>query len=467
MRNFSSIIFLVTISGILPVVFGQHWRVHTIDDNLPGAATVDIGDIDGDNNMDIAATSFSTGKVVWYENDLPNQIQGPHTIDDNLPGASGVQVADIDNDTKMDVVAAGYRACEVVWYKKKEVGTSIEWIKSIISDNVNSAQVVRVADVDNDEDADVVVTAIDADHIIWFENNNLSWTKRIIGDLDGAVCLELHDMDGDLDLDIVATSFLEFKVFWFENNLTNHNWPRHTIDISFPGAWGVGVADMDSDSDPDVVATSLICDDVVWYENNLPDLPWEKHIIDENLDGARYLSIVDMDMDEDLDLVVTGYESDLIVTYENDLFRTSWLKNTIDTNLNGANCVSTTDLNGDTYPDLIVTGWYANNIIWYENIIADIDLPSNKVPTSYMLSQNYPNPFNPTTDIEFSIPKSEFVTLKVCNTLGEEVSTLVSEKLAAGKYKYGWDASSLASGVYLYRIQAGDYMEAKRMVLMK
>ncbi|NIR68047.1 MAG: T9SS type A sorting domain-containing protein, partial [Aliifodinibius sp.] len=76
---------------------------------------------------------------------------------------------------------------------------------------------------------------------------------------------------------------------------------------------------------------------------------------------------------------------------------------------------------------------------------------------------------------EFSIPKSEFVTLKVYNILGEEVTTLVSEKLPAGRYKYEWDASRLASGIYLYRIQAGDpwtssgqvFVEAKKMVLLR
>ncbi len=59
------------------------------------------------------------------------------------------------------------------------------------------------------------------------------------------------------------------------------------------------------------------------------------------------------------------------------------------------------------------------------------------------------------------------MTLKIYNILGEEVATLVSEKLTAGKYKYEWDAGSLASGVYLYRIQAGDFIEAKKTVLLR
>jgi hypothetical protein len=93
--------------------------------------------------------------------------------------------------------------------------------------------------------------------------------------------------------------------------------------------------------------------------------------------------------------------------------------------------------------------------------------PDAGIPQSYALEQNYPNPFNPTTSIEFSIPKSEFVTLKVYNILGEEVATLVAERLPAGKYKYDWDAGSLASGVYLYRIQTGTYVDSKKMVLLR
>jgi hypothetical protein len=87
--------------------------------------------------------------------------------------------------------------------------------------------------------------------------------------------------------------------------------------------------------------------------------------------------------------------------------------------------------------------------------------------SSYHLHQNYPNPFNPSTTIEFYLPKTSDVVLKVFNILGEEITTLVSERLSAGSYSYGWDASNLASGVYLYQLQAGDYVETRKMVLMK
>jgi hypothetical protein len=77
-------------------------------------------------------------------------------------------------------------------------------------------------------------------------------------------------------------------------------------------------------------------------------------------------------------------------------------------------------------------------------------------PIAFLLKQNYPNPFNPSTTIEFALPKSAFVTLKVYNLLGEEVATLIAEKRSAGIHKFNWDTMGLASGVYLYRLETGD-----------
>ena len=89
------------------------------------------------------------------------------------------------------------------------------------------------------------------------------------------------------------------------------------------------------------------------------------------------------------------------------------------------------------------------------------------IPNKFTLSQNYPNPFNPSTTIEFDLPKTTEVSLRIFNILGEKVATLISDRLSAGSYSYDWDASNLASGVYLYRLQAGDYVETRKMVLIR
>jgi glucose/arabinose dehydrogenase len=89
------------------------------------------------------------------------------------------------------------------------------------------------------------------------------------------------------------------------------------------------------------------------------------------------------------------------------------------------------------------------------------------VPTRYSLEQNYPNPFNPGTTISFSLPKSSFVTLKVYNTLGQEVASLVNGETAAGGHEVRWDAGNTPSGVYFYQLRAGEFQQMQKMVLMK
>ncbi|HCY77720.1 MAG TPA: hypothetical protein DHV28_17550 [Ignavibacteriales bacterium] len=86
---------------------------------------------------------------------------------------------------------------------------------------------------------------------------------------------------------------------------------------------------------------------------------------------------------------------------------------------------------------------------------------------NYLLSQNFPNPFNPSTLISYSIPTSGFVMLKVYDILGREVATLVNEEKAAGRYEVNFNSLSLASGVYIYKIQVGDFVQTKKMVLLK
>jgi photosystem II stability/assembly factor-like uncharacterized protein len=89
------------------------------------------------------------------------------------------------------------------------------------------------------------------------------------------------------------------------------------------------------------------------------------------------------------------------------------------------------------------------------------------IPNGYSISQNYPNPFNPTTVINYQIPQQGFVTLKIFDVLGREVVTLVNEKKPAGGYKVSFNAVDLASGVYIYRMKVNDFIESKKMILLR
>ncbi len=96
-----------------------------------------------------------------------------------------------------------------------------------------------------------------------------------------------------------------------------------------------------------------------------------------------------------------------------------------------------------------------------------VDDHTTSLSMEYEIYQNYPNPFNPTTTINFAIPKSSLVTLKIYNLLGKEIETLINEQRQAGEYKINWAPLNLPSGIYLYRLQAGDFDETRKLMLLK
>ncbi len=108
------------------------------------------------------------------------------------------------------------------------------------------------------------------------------------------------------------------------------------------------------------------------------------------------------------------------------------------------------------------------------NGLTDINFSKDNLPKDFYLSQNYPNPFNPTTTIQYSLPNvgqlaklSYTVTLKVYEVLGRKVATLANKKQSPGNYEVTFNASSLPSGIYFYKLTAGNFTNVKKMILMK
>jgi photosystem II stability/assembly factor-like uncharacterized protein len=117
-----------------------------------------------------------------------------------------------------------------------------------------------------------------------------------------------------------------------------------------------------------------------------------------------------------------------------------------------------------------MVGWSAGTtgtISKMTGVPVGISDPTNQIPSTYKLEQNYPNPFNPTTNITFALPVAGNVELKVYDLLGREVTTLVNTFVNAGTHVIPFDASSLASGVYMYKINSGSFTDSKKMVLIK
>ena len=122
---------------------------------------------------------------------------------------------------------------------------------------------------------------------------------------------------------------------------------------------------------------------------------------------------------------------------------------------------------GENESDLLNNARLAQRLHNADSTITGTHKDLNTLPENYLLSQNYPNPFNPITVIDYHLPESAEVLLTVYNLLGQEVKRLVNRHQQAGTYRFEWDASRFASGIYLYSLQAGDFVQTRKMVLLK
>ena len=138
-------------------------------------------------------------------------------------------------------------------------------------------------------------------------------------------------------------------------------------------------------------------------------------------------------------------------------FQTS---NTIVNSVAGQNFVGTSLLGNAE----IISGFLADTL--FRTVITAVH-DQEGLPSTYSLAQNYPNPFNPSTSISYQLPRQSYVTLIIYNILGREIATLVDEMKQPGKYFVQWNASDIPTGVYFYRLVTGNYVQTKKLVLMK
>lgn len=189
----------------------------------------------------------------------------------------------------------------------------------------------------------------------------------------------------------------------------------------------------------------------------------------ENITGGLPMDgiFISFYQDNNSSLIFTLMKEGLFYS-DNDEFNWKLIEGSDNLPLSGFSFSSSkiNNLSIDHLNNLLYIGTF--NGVYKSNFITDIkeeDPPSTIY--SYTLEQNYPNPFNPTTKISYQIPENSFITIKVYNVLGGELATLVQDEKLSGKYEVEFDAAKLPSGIYFYRLQAGAFVETKKMVLVR
>lgn len=294
-----------------------------ITENLDAAIDVYAADLDGDGDMDVLSAAKQDDRIVWFENtDGLGSFSSQNIITTLTNGAISVFATDLDGDGDMDVLSASYNDNKIAWYENTD-GLGNFGPQQIITNQAMSTRDVYAADLDGDDDMDVLAVSTASDEMLWFENldglGSFGAAKVITAIADGVLSVYAADIDGDGDLDVLSASLSDDKIAWYENTDGLGGFGIEKIITTSIGEQNMVYAvDLDNDGDVDVLSSSPGNNVIAWYQNNngLGDFN-APQIITDNIDGPRSVLASDIDNDGDMDVLSASSSDDKIAWYEN------------------------------------------------------------------------------------------------------------------------------------------------------
>lgn len=444
-----------------PIVFGEV----IVTTNISGVMSAEAADLDADGDMDVVAAGMFANKVAWYEN---NGSWGftEHELITGWRGARAVDVGDIDSDGELDIVAVSRFENSLIWWNKVEWGY---WMRPI-STSVMGASDVEVENINHGGEKEIVTTAaVGGDVSIWHYNGDAQFTRQIFGsNLPGARSTSAHWIDPSTNGMVVTMAAAESgaMIQW-------RSWTSYQQDI-FGYAEGVtACGSTQINTEADSMSDVFYCTDegvFGWWERDSND----PHVISSLIESPRDVTYALVDADARYDLLLaSGHEISWWRNTPNRFYR-----NVICDNLPQASVVRGLDADSDGDADVLCAG--DNEIRFYLSTLNDEmhnsalvkqpELDDNRIsslPREFELLANYPNPFNAVTNIQFALPEASDVKLAVFDITGRLVTTLANGSYAAGFHTVTFDANTLSSGVYFYRLEAGEFVDTRKMVLLK
>jgi hypothetical protein len=420
-----------------------------------------LADVNNDGKMELIINkrTYPTGQVYIYKGDGTILTGWPKNLG-HVP-ASSAAVGDIDGDNIPEIIAESYNSL----YAWKPSGDSIPGFPfALPNGDVNSYSSPVLADINGDNYKEIIFGSHNSStgggsvYVLKKDGTVLTgWPKTVSNWIYSPPAVGYIDNDNYLDIavgdQVMSASPTNYVYAWDRNGnqLTGFPiGPFNAINCQ------ISLADIDGDN-----LTELIFDDntyststglgqyLAYNHDGTPVTGWTL-----NTTGTTFFTtpcFTDMNRDGILDIIGTGIEGTSPNQYTN-----VYLWNT-----------------GQVYHYSKIY-----NPIWqfnerhngvYGDIppIVGVSSINKNIPDKFELMQNYPNPFNPITNIKYKIANNCFISLKVYDILGKEVSSLVNEYKKAGIYEVKFDAKNLSSGIYFYKFTAGDFSETKMMTVIK
>lgn len=294
---------------------GGGWTQETVASGLVEPISVHPVDLDHDGDLDVLGAMYREGRVAVWWNDGGEPISWRlQDIGTGYGRPHWVTAADLDGDGELDVAGATADGGEILLWRQGD-GAPPTWHEQLVDGDFAGARAVAAADLDGDGDLDLAGVALAADQVAWWRNDGgdpIAWSRQIVADgFNGAHGLAVADLDDDDDQDLVAAGYTIGRILWWRNDGGDPvAWHEDTVELLFRGALTVAVADLDGDGDLDVAGAGDGADQVRWWAGSGDDQPgWERHIVAPAFVGAWPVAAADVDDDGAVDLVGGADES--------------------------------------------------------------------------------------------------------------------------------------------------------------
>ncbi|HOE64311.1 MAG TPA: VCBS repeat-containing protein [Candidatus Sumerlaeota bacterium] len=368
-----------------------------IDNSLPSPRALVQADINRDGYLDFIAGSNSSGEIIWYRNSADYFTSfTQHAIASDLSQISALDVGDIDNDGNLDIAAASIADKKINWYESNTGGATFNKFTAV--SNLGGVSAVKLADIDGDGWQDIVA-AVNENRdniygIVWLKNDgtpqNGGWTVSTIFESDkGPVSLAIADIDRDGRLDIVSGYDAGGSIYWHRNRSNSGAVVFDNYKIAeLNNVPAIAVADINKDGWIDILAINrgtsagippVSFEHILWFKNEKTLAgSWSRLMIETSASGARTLAAADLDGDGDIDIIsgyrvapVLGVHHSGLKWYENDGAKDPSFKTYTDTMFIGPssqliNSVAVGDFNKDGRVDKICSATN-NTIRWKQN----------------------------------------------------------------------------------------------------
>ena len=351
--------------------------MQTISTDAPDTKSVHIADINGDGRQDIVFSARGADEIIWLENIGNGEFRAkqPHNTLPFVEDPYEVTTADIDMDDDLDIlVALGYPG-KVVWFENLNGNGNFGIQQDVNLIAGEGATFVVAGDIDSDNDQDIVAVYQGGENwinsrIAWYQNENkgANWVEHIIlADADRAKAAYLDDIDHDNDLDVLTATAEDNTIAWHENTNGEGEFESRIIvsdQVNFPVS--VKTADINGDGKIDIVSSSTDDLKVNWYENM--DDNWITHDIVTLVEQPFSFSVVDIDGDGANDIITKSKLGNDITWYQNLAEDgMTWEDHDISSGIGSAWSVQTTDLDHDGDIDVVAALTGEGKIVWWEN----------------------------------------------------------------------------------------------------